>query len=226
MMRQALNIFALYFLLSVLLATPVVSQEATEGSSVRDEIRERVREKVENLLKKPRAVVGELAEISDSTLEVRARSGNLEMAATGKETTYLRVAKGKRTEIKFADLVLGDFIIAMGFRNGNDVLEAGRVITYDASPLQARRAVFGVVQGNERGTITIQHPKTGEVWTVETTRNTRVTTKDDQGFEEIEVKEVQIGDRIVAAGTPDKDEENTLSAGRIHIIPGRAEGQQ
>lgn len=217
-------LFAFCILTFAFLTAPVAAQE--EATPATQTIREKVREKIENIVHKPRAVVGTLTEITDSTLQIQTRSGQLQMAATGEETTYVRTTRGRRTEVEFEDLVLGDFIIAMGFRNGNEVLETRRVITYDSSPLTERRAVFGVVQGNENGTLTLQHPKTAEVWTVETSRDTKITRKGEDGFEEIDVDEVQVGDRIIAAGVPDEKEENTLLAGRIHVIPGRAEGQQ
>lgn len=215
---------------SGLFVKPTYAQEeATPETSQENDVRNRVREKIENLLKKPRAVIGTLSEISDSTLEIKDRKGDLRMAATGDETVFVRVAKGKRSEIEFKDLVLGDFIIAMGFKNGNDVLEAKRVITFDKSPITKRHAAYGVVQSNEEGTLTIKHPKTNEVWTVETSKGTTVTKKVEGKMQEVDVDEIEVGARVVAAGTPESPpaggEENTIEAGRIHVIPGRAEGQ-
>lgn len=214
---RKLIISLLFFALAV---APVVAQEDASGL-----VREKVREKVENLLRKPRAVVGELTEITDTTLEIRTRGGNLEMAATNENTSYVRVVRGRRTEIKFEDLVLGDFTVAMGYRNGNEVLEAERVITYAESPLAEKRAVYGVVQDNTSGDITIRHPQTEEVASVLATSNTQITKKGGSGFDEInefvfikiEVSEIEIGNRIIAAGEPNKT--GSIEAGRIHLLP-------
>lgn len=212
--RQALLIGLFVYLFIGLL--PARAQEATPGAA--DSIRERVREKVESIIRQPRALVGTLTEITDSTLQIKTKAGEIALASTDEETSFVRLVRGRRSQVSFEDLVLGDFTVVMGFRNGNDVLEARRIITYDTSPLVERRAVFGVVQGNEAGTLTLQLPKTAEVWTVETDRDTTITKKGVDGFEEIDVDEVQVGDKLVAAGIPDEDEENTLLAGRIHII--------
>lgn len=210
--------FAFYTLIFAFLPAPVLAQEdATPGAA--DSIRERVREKVETILKQPRALVGTLVEITDSTLQIQTRNEEIAFASTSQQSSFLRVVGARRNEIEFDELVLGDFIVAMGFRNGNDVLEAQRVITYDRTPITARRAVFGVVQGNVRGTLTLQHPKTAEVWTVETSRDTEITRKGPEGFQEIDIDEVQVGDRLIAAGVLDEEVENTLTAGRIHILP-------
>lgn len=204
-------------------SAPTMAQEATSAtqSSIKDEVREKVREKVQDLAHTPHALVGTLADISDSTLQVKTLVNETEQAAIDENTKFVRVAKGKSTEIKFADLVLKDFIVVMGFKNGNNILAAGRVITYDTNPITLRRAVYGVVDKNEKGTLTIKHPKTGETWLVATTSKTKVAKKGDKGFEDIKVSDIKVGDRIVAAGLPDEKKTNTLAAGRIHVIPGQ-----
>lgn len=204
-------------------ATPKVKEDQATKSAT-DEVREKVRQKIENLVKKPRAVVGTLSEVTDSTLQVTNKAGKEDMVATTKDTQYVRVAGSKRTNIKFEDLVIGDFIVAMGYRNGNNILEARRVIAYDKSPLIQRRAVYGVVGENQKGVLTIKHPKTGASWKVKTTSKTKVTKKGDKGFEDIKVADIQNSNRITAAGLPSEKEQNVLTASRIHVIPGKAQG--
>lgn len=204
--------------------TPKVQQPETATKSATDEVRERVRQKIENLVKKPRAVVGILSEVTDSTLQITNRAGKEDMVATTKDTQYVRTAGGKRTNIKFEDLVIGDFIVAMGYRNGNNILEARRVIAYDKSPIAQRRAVYGIVKENTKGALTIEHPKTKEVWTITTDKKTVITKKTDGKIQEVDIKDVQAGDRVTAAGILDPKKDKTLVTRRIHVIPGKAEG--
>lgn len=198
------------------------SPQATKSAT--DEVRERVRQKIENLVKKPRAVVGTLSEVTDSTLQITNRVGKEDMVATTKDTQYVRVAANKRTNIKFEDLVIGDFILAMGYKNGNNILEARRVIAYDKSPITQRRAVYGIVKENTRGTLTVEHPKTKEVWTITTDKKTVITKKTDGKTAEVDIKDVQVGDRVTSAGILDPKKEKILVARRIHVIPGKAQG--
>ncbi len=204
--------------------TPKAAKDESATKSATDEVRDKVRQKIEDLVRKPRAAVGTLSEVTDSTLNLAAKSGKSEMVATEKTTSYVRMVDGKKTEIKFDELVIGDFIVAMGYRNGNNVLEAKRVIAYDKSPLTARKSVYGVVQSNEKGVLTLQHPKTQEVWKLKTNSKTKATKKGDRGFEDIKVADIQNGNRVTAAGVPSEKEQNTLTAGRIHVIPGKTEG--
>lgn len=224
-MRILVAILSLAVLLSTFAFAGVSAQEdATPTASPSNAVRERVREKIEELVKRPRALVGTLDQITDSTLRIKTRSGEAKLASTSEETLFFRVAAGTRSQIKFADLVLGDFIISMGFRNGSDVLEATRIITVDANPIPVRRAVYGIVEEGEKGILTIRHPQTDDAWTVNTTSKTVVTKKTEGKVEEVKVSDIAVGDRIVAAGTPVAGKENTLTAGRIHVIPGKAEG--
>lgn len=204
--------------------TPKTEQSQAATKSATDEVRERVRQKIENLVKKPRAVVGTLSEVTDSTLQVTNKAGKEDMVATTKDTRYVRAAGGKRSDVKFEDLVIGDFIVAMGFRNGNNILEARRVIAYDKSPIAQRRAVYGIVKENTKGALVVEHPKTKEVWAITTDKKTVITKKTDGKIQEVDIKDVQAGDRITAAGVPDPKKEKTLVTRRIHVIPGRAEG--
>lgn len=208
-------------------ASPAATPKAKENQATKsatDEVRERVRQKVETLAKKPRAVVGTLSEITDSTLQIKNRAGKEEMAATAKDTVFFRVADGKRAEIKFEELVIGDFIVAMGYRNGNNVLEVKRVIAYDKSPISTRQAVYGIVEENQKGVLTIKHPKTQNVWKIKTSSKTKVTRKKDGGFEEIKPTDIEVGSRITAAGTPDAKDPAIITARRVHIIPGGGQG--
>lgn len=204
--------------------TPKAEQSQAATKSATDEVRERVRQKIENLVKKPRAVVGTLSEVTDSTLQITNKAGKEDMVKTTKDTLYVRAAGGKKSDVKFEDLVIGDFIVAMGYRNGNNILEARRVIAYDKSPIAQRRAVYGIVKENTKGALVVEHPKTKEVWTITTDKKTVITKKTDGKIQEVDIKDVQAGDRITAAGVPDPKKEKTLVARRIHVIPGRAEG--
>lgn len=215
--HQALLI---YYLLFVLLATPAIAQEATEPG---DTVRERVRERIEELTRKPRAFVGKIVDLPDSIIEIETANDQMRQVKTDEDTVFIGVTAGVRRTIKFSDLAVGDWVIAMGYLGDNQVLNARRVITTSTSPLTIRRAVYGIVEDEEGNVFTIKHPKTGETWTVESDSATQVTTKSDTRIVRGKLGDIEIGDRIIAAGTP-AEAGNTIDARLIHIIPGLAEG--
>lgn len=196
---------------------------AQEGTTPGETVRDRVRERVELLARRPRAYVGEIVDLPDSIIEIETRSGQMRQAKTDEETVFIQVKAGVSSNITFEDLAVADWVIAMGYLGDNNVLEARRVITTGTSPLIERRAVYGVVEEADDGTFTIKHPKTGETWIVETSATTRVTSKEDTEIVEADVEDIGVGDRIIAAGTP-SEEEDTIEARLVHIIPGLAEG--
>lgn len=209
--------------LFLLLAAPTAAQQEST-SSVRDLVREKVKEKLENLTRKPTATVGILEQITDSTLEIKTKENKALLASTTKDTLYFRISAGKKKEIKFDELILGEFVVAMGFRNGNEVLEAKRVVTHDKSPIVNKHSVYGVVKATDKSTLTVEHPKTRETWTVKTSSKTTVTAKVDSKMQEVGFDAIKIGDRVTAVGILDSKAQNTLEAKRVHVIPGLARG--
>ncbi|MBI2268533.1 MAG: hypothetical protein HYU80_03800 [Candidatus Blackburnbacteria bacterium] len=218
--------FVFFILFFAFAAVPVFAQEEASSatSSVRDLVRERVKAKIDNLTQKPMALVGTLEQVADSTLEIKDNSGKVLLASTSKDMLYYRVTDGKKKEIKFDELVIGEFVVAMGYRNGKDVLDAKRVIVYDKKPTQNKESAYGIVTNNSKGIVTIKHPKAGDVWTIKTARKTIITGKVGEKMEEIDIEEVNEGDRIVAVGTRDAKTQDTLNATRVHVIPGNAQG--
>lgn len=204
--------------------------EATPSTKSAGDVRDNVRKTIENLVrKKPKAVVGTLSDISDSTLIIQDEEGKESMVATGKETTYFRITdglpagrQGKKTEIKFEDLVLSNFTVAMGYKNGNEILSAIRVITYDKNPVSLRTSLFGTVAENNKGTLTIQLVKKNTTWTVKTTNKTQIITKTEDEIKTIKVGNIEAGDRIVVTGKIDAKDETILNADKIYVLPGQS----
>lgn len=221
------KVLACCLLLIAFTSIPVSAQQETSPatSSVRDLVRERVKAKIDNLTQKPMALVGTLEQIADSTLEIKNAGGKVLLASTSKDTLYYRVTDGKKKEIKFDELVIGEFIVTMGYRNGKDILDAKRVVVYDKKPTSNKESAYGVVTSISKGVVTIKHPKTGDVWTIKTNKKTVITGKVEGKMQEINIEDVKEGDRIVAVGTRDtKATQNTLDAKRVHVIPGNAQG--
>lgn len=221
------TLFTIYFLLFTAYANAQEdASTAATVSGVRTSVREKVRQTIENLIKKPRAIVGNLNQITDTTLEIKTNNGKVSMIATNKDTKYVRFAKGKKTDIKFEDLVIGDFTVALGSRNENEILEAKRVLTYDKLPFAnaKRQSVFGIVQENNKGRLVIKHPKKDQAWTIDTSNKTKVTEKVDGKIQVVDVADLEVGSKIAAIGLPSGKEPNTIAAKIIHVVPGKATG--
>lgn len=222
----------------------VLPSTSPAGKSVRDAVRERVEEKLNQLSNKPRAYVGKITDIQDSSLVVETKNGIRQIKLTN-TTAVIQITQKGRKEIKTKDLAIGNFVVVMGFVEMKDVLAANRILTIEQLPKPSRRAVYGIVQTNNlpaggqgKGTLTIRHPKKDETWTIETNSKTVVTKKAESStsgvdgkMEKAKVADIATGDRIVVVGTPDEKAEsstsgkqNTLLARLIHVIPEEVQG--
>ena len=210
----AFLLFTFYF--------PAYAQEDSSPSGT-DAVRDKVRKTIENLVKKPKAVIGSLDSVTDSTLKIKTSSaiktedGKFVLVATNKDTKYIKTIKGKQTEVKFVDLAIGDFIAALGYKNGDDILSSQRVLAFDETPFLQKQVIYGKIETNKKGVLTIRHLKTAEIWTVETSAKTEIAKKLDG---KIEAKEIEEGDRIVAVGILNTKKDKTLVATLIQVIPG------
>lgn len=222
MNSKLLTTFAFCLLTFDLLTSPTLAQSPNPTSSTQlkdstpsTSVREKVRQTIENLVRKPRAVIGTLEQITDSTLAIKTKNGKSQMVAAGSATTYAKLTGGKKSDIKFQDLAIGDFTIALGYKNGNDILDAKRVLTFDKQPTPSRKVIYGTVQSVAKNSFVLKLAKTGEAWTIQLTSKTKLTAK---GLREIKAEDIIEGDKAVVVGIPDDKKDKTLKAVQVHIL--------
>ncbi|OGY09115.1 MAG: hypothetical protein A2700_02890 [Candidatus Blackburnbacteria bacterium RIFCSPHIGHO2_01_FULL_44_64] len=204
-------------LIAYRLSPPANAQEDATPS-VRDLVREKVKEKLDTLTKKPTGVVGTLQQITDKTLEIKTISNKIQLVSTDEETKFLQVIKGKSKEIKFEELSLDQYIVAMGYKNGKDVIEVKRIVIYDQSPIGiVRNSFFGKVTKAEKNSLTFE-TLNKESQTVKTTSKTTTTAKDKKSGEQITLQfsDIKADDRIIAIGKT--NENGSFETTRIHVL--------
>lgn len=199
---------------------PMVHAQDESTPSVRNLVREKVKEKLGDLIKKPQATIGSIAQITDHTIEVKTQiDQKTQLIATGDETKLFQITKGKRKEIKFEDLALSQNILAMGLKNDKGVLDGKRLIVLtDEPPLKNDKQVaYGNVSILGKNTLTVKHPKTAEERSIKVIGSTKITGKIDDGkIAKINFMDIKIGDRLVALGRA--DDKGLLTASSIHVI--------
>ena len=202
------------------LVTPALAQEqsSTPGEAVRESVKDKVKQRIETLSIKPKAYVGTLASVTDSTLEIKTKEGKTLLASTSQDTTVVKVTGGKRSEIKFKDLALEDFVIAMGFVEERDVLSSKRIIALSEAPFRKKASVFGTVEENALGELIIQNLKNNKTWNIGTDKKTVVWEKTADGFGSVKLDKIEPGDKVVVAGGVDEKKEDTLTAGQILLV--------
>lgn len=137
-------ILALNLLLAVNSGILVKAQEINKQENNNPEIpvdtvKENLKERLENIVKekeqKPviskKAWVGNLQSIANNTLTIETIYGP-KLASISAETTYVKYPN--RNEIGPDELEIDSYIIAMGYVNGNHVLQAVRIVAESQMP--------------------------------------------------------------------------------------------
>ena len=118
------------------------AQEPSETTQSTDSIRQKVQEKVNEALNSPTAYLGTVTDISEGSIQLKSAAGEIAQVATKDSPTVIKDGKSPKT-VKLTDIAIGDFIVAMGYRNGNHVLGAKRILITTPPTPTLRKAFYG-----------------------------------------------------------------------------------
>jgi hypothetical protein len=201
----------------------VYAQDSTKSSET---IRQKVEEKVNQVLKSPRAYIGTVTDISETTIQINKfvfkpeseKSGEILQISTGDDTVFVS-SKTSTRNIKRTDLAIGDFIIAMGYKNGNSVLEAKRISVIDTPQLTKRTSIMAEVKKTTSKDIQITPLNGDEIITIKSTKSLIVSYEKDQEIQKGNFSDIEGSDIIIISGVIDESGKDARS---IHILPGES----
>ncbi|KKT77136.1 MAG: hypothetical protein UW73_C0027G0008 [Microgenomates group bacterium GW2011_GWB1_44_8] len=193
-------------ILTLLLTASLLAQTpSSTGSAIRDAVKEQVAA-IKTAVAK-RAFVGTISAKADATITVTNLKNESKTAViTG--DTVIRLTGGK--DGTFADLKVGDFVIAMGDVDSQGTLTTKRLLVIAKPTADKRRALTGRVTDTSSSSLTIETLKK-EIITIKVTSDTTITNKN-------KLSETKVGSRIVAVGLPTLAE-STFTAKLLHLIP-------
>lgn len=169
----------------------VFGQTSTESG---DSIREKVREKIEQVKSKPKALIGTVTDKTEDTIEIKERTGEIQLISVSpSEVSFVKIGT-KSVNVKFSDVAIGDFIVAMGFYNGNSVLSARRVLLTKPPEEPTRDINSGIIQKIDKKIVTIKDKDNNEIY-----------LEFGKRWKGPELKELNTGDLITAVGETDSD---------------------
>jgi len=84
-------------------------------------------DRLEKAANKPKAYLGTVTDITDSTIQIRTTSSEIRQISVGNDTSVVKTDPTSKV-VKLTDIAIGDFIVAMGYKNGNQVLSAQRIL--------------------------------------------------------------------------------------------------
>lgn len=174
-------------------ATPTADETSTDSA-----IRQKVAEKVAEALNKPKAYIGVVTDIADSTIQIKTTDSQIkQISAKGEDVTVVNLAGTNNKTVKLTDIAIGDFIVAMGYVNSNSVLSAQRILITDPVTEPKINSVYGKVSDTAYGTISVTPPKGGEAVDVTPNANTDIEFFKSGKATAVKLASIAKGDSVI-----------------------------
>lgn len=179
-----------------------------DQETINENIKERIKKVSEEAATlteetKRRALVGILEKIANNTLTIKTKS-DIKLASVSAETSFVRSPGNQNSSID--DAALGDFIIAMGYTNGSDVLETKRVVLQEEAPEPVnKRSAFGILTNidEDNDQVTITQPD-GTTLTLDLTKNTDILLQINSDQEEVESENLPLNQTLLVVYQPNE----------------------
>ncbi len=196
--EEVLVVYSSGFVLKTV-ATPGASDASSDSA-----IRARVQEKVAQAMNKPKAYIGTVTDISDSTIQIKttrslpAQVGEIKQVSTNTTDVSVINAKGTANKaVKLTDVAIGDFIVAMGYVDSNTVLAAQRILISDPVTDSKVNASAGKASSITKKSISVVPLKGGNPSDLTPDKNTVVYRFDGQKTSKIKFADIAIDDTLI-----------------------------
>ena len=163
--------------------------------------------KIARAEKPPKAYIGTVTDIADSTIQIRTSDSQIQQIATNKNDVAVVNIKGTSNKnVKLADVAIGDFIIAMGYVDGNNVLDAQRILIAD-SPSETKISVsLAKVSANGKKTISLTPVAGGDSIMATPDKNTDIEILSKGKMKSTAMANISVSDLVILVsditGTP------------------------
>jgi|SRR3989344_2150615 len=135
-------------------STPTTSPETTSPPT--DAIREKVKAKLETAKKNPKAYIGSVTDKLEDSLQIKNSKGEIQLISVDPENVSFAKVTKTTANISFADIAIGDFVVAMGLTNGNTVLTSKRILVTEALSVPSRKIIVGKITAIAKKTVTLR----------------------------------------------------------------------
>ncbi len=179
---------------------PITVVPGTPGSAATGDaaIRENVAQKVAAAMNQPKAYLGVVTDITSSTIQTKTPESQIEQIAIGGDGITVINTKGTNNKtVKLTDVAIGDFIVAMGYVNGNQVLNAQRILITDPLSDPGLSVSFGKTTNISKNSITVADIKSGESGVLTPAKNTAILSFTNGKTSSIKIAGVKVDDLII-----------------------------
>ena len=185
-----------------------VATSTPNGAATGDAaIRENVAQKVAAALSQPKAYLGVVTDITSTTIQIKDTASQIQQISIGADGITVVNTKGTNNKtVKLTDIAIGDFIVAMGYVNGNQVLEAQRILITDPLEEPTLTVSMAKVTKTSSKALTVADVKSGEVGTLTSVKSTSIESFKAEKTSNIKLTAVNANDTVIsvtdASGSP------------------------
>jgi hypothetical protein len=138
---------------------------AQETSTDESDIRQKVIEKVQVAKNKPKAYLGTITDKTDDSMQIKNTGGEILLLSVNADEASFIKSNDESTAIKYTDLAIGDFVVAMGLLDDQSVLDAKRILVTTPPTTMTRKIVYGDIVTIGTAEVEIKD-KDGTSWTL------------------------------------------------------------
>ncbi|MDO8641570.1 MAG: hypothetical protein Q7R33_08560 [Nitrosarchaeum sp.] len=155
------------------------------------------------------AYTGVVTDITDSIIQIKNENGDIQQISGDKDADYIKLTNNTSKVITAADVAIGDYLVAMGAKNTNNILDSTRILITDALVKTNRKAFLGnVTDSSAVGKLIMMNNKTNETITV--------TPSDDIVLEGVNrFSEINDDDKLIVVG---EFKEGIIEARTIKVL--------
>jgi hypothetical protein len=196
------------------------TQKEKAASDEAESIRANVQKKVDQVLNSPKAFIGTITDIAGTTLQIKNASGEIQQANTSKDTIFIKTGTTSK-EIKYSEVAIGDYIIGMGFKNGNGVFDARRILISQPVPASSRQAVLVKVTKANKNDLSVKFVKNQDTLKIVPAGSISLFQVKNGKSVKIKFSDIKSEDSIIALGSKIKDvfEAKTIFVVQSNEVP-------
>jgi len=180
------------------------TSSANDIQSIREVVQQKVKEKLNIITtpsSKPKSFFGSIKKITGLQIEISQNNENKTIVIT-EETTFVNLKKSK---ISLKELKVGDEILAMGYINSQNQLEAKRIVIIELNKIKNNNQIINgqVVDVSQSSPVFVIVPinNKNSQYQIETDLNS--------------IKKITTGQKVIAVIKPDLKIANTFNLQKI-----------
>ncbi len=196
--------------LEVVYSSEVLKKDPSNSGNMED----RIEEKLDNAQKIAVFYKGTITDITDNNMQMKTSSDEIkQISYATSSTTFAKIGK-TTTKITASDIAIGDYILTLGYKNDNGVLEAFRIIVTQPSVPEGIKIFYGTVSQKNKSDMEISEQNSQNV-IIEIDNNSKTYKGELSDPVKVRFADIKEGDTVIGTYTIQKDV-NIIR--RIHIL--------